>query len=68
MIVELDNLNLDWGDEEDAKALVELLLQKHTIIGAWTWLMWPDDELYSTPLILLQQGKSRDVFRRALQL
>lgn len=59
----IGRLELEWGDEEDASALVDLLLEAHTTVGAMSWLCFWSDSLGGVPLELVAKGRSRDVFR-----
>jgi hypothetical protein len=61
----LERLDLDWGDEDDAKCLLDLLLERYTPTQAMTWLCWRSEELGETPLSALSKGAARDVFRVA---
>jgi hypothetical protein len=63
-------LELDWGDEEDAEQLADLLLQSYGSVEAWSWMMWPCAALPGarSPLAALRDGMSRDVFVAARQL
>lgn len=65
VIDELGKLELDWGDEEDAVELVDLLLHRYTATEAITWLYWHNEQLGGSPLSLLERGKSREVFVEA---
>jgi hypothetical protein len=65
LIQELEHMDLDWGDEEDAKDLVALLLERYTVTLAWTWLAWHNERLGGMPIVLLQEGRGREVFAEA---
>lgn len=69
LIKMIDNMGLDWGDEDDAHDLVALLLERYTPTEAWTWMCWPcvDLDLFS-PITRLRDGRSRDVFAAARAL
>jgi hypothetical protein len=64
----LGHLSLEWGVEEDADVLIDLLLEAYTLEGAWTWLSFHNRHLGGTPLVLLEQGSARAVFREARRL
>lgn len=68
IIDELAQLELDWGDEEDAELLVDLLLRRYRPFEVLTWLLFLCDELGGTPIELLTEGRGREVFREARQL
>lgn len=68
MVEMLDLMGLEWGDEETAVELVDLLLQRFNGTGAWCWMLFRCHALDGTPLDLIQQGKSREVFRYARQM
>lgn len=61
-------LDLDWGDEEDAGELVDLLLSVFTPLLAWTWLCFWCDELCGSPLSALMAGQGRLVFAEACSI
>jgi hypothetical protein len=65
VIKELSRLGLEWGDEEDAETLVDVLLEVYTPGLAMTWLFFWDVDLHGIPLDLLQDGRTREVFRAA---
>jgi hypothetical protein len=61
----LKNMNLDWGDEEDAETLVGLLLERFELLEVYTWLFFYNTEFGASPLTMLEMGKSREVFKAA---
>jgi len=65
LIAELRSLDLDWGDEEDLIILVDDLLKRFTPLGAWTWLAFWDEDLGGIPIVLVRDGRARDVIVRA---
>ena len=65
VVEDLLKLDLDWGDEEDAVRLVDVLLEVLTPAGAYIWLAFWDRELDGIPLAKIAEGRSRDVFRAA---
>lgn len=65
VVVELAMLDLEWGDLEDAEALVDLLLRTCTPGGAMIWLCFWDQDLGGVPLELLERGRGREVFQSA---
>lgn len=64
----LNNLALDWGVDEDASALLDILLESYSLDGAYTWLFFHNRNLGGTPLMLLEIGKHRLVFTEARAL
>lgn len=68
VVEELERLELDWGDQEDAVALVDLLLQAFTPAGAYIWLAFYWEPLDGTPVAMLEQGRAREVFREARRI
>lgn len=64
----LGHLSLEWGDEEDADLLIDLLMESYTLEGAWTWLSFFNLNLNGVPLVLLEQGKAPIVFQEARRL
>lgn len=68
LVEEIRQARLEWGDEEDAIDLADVLLTRYSPFEAFTWLGFYDAELDGTPLALLGEGKSRDVFQRARAL
>lgn len=65
LMKDISRAGLEWGDEEDAAGLVDVLLEGFTPLQAQTWLFLHDSELGGTPLIILEEGRYRDVVRRA---
>lgn len=61
----LERLDLDWGDEDDAKSLVEVILERYSPLDAWTWMAWIHPDLGVSPLEALRSGRSREVFMLA---
>lgn len=64
----LAELELEWGDEDDAGTLVDLLLEVFSPMMAWTWLCFWWAPLGGLPLEVLEQGRGRDVFIEARRL
>lgn len=64
----LNELSLDWDADEDARLLIDLLLESYTLEGAWTWLSFHNRNLGGTPLMLLESGRHKDVFAEARAL
>lgn len=64
----LERQDLDWGDEEDAEALLDLLLGRFSPAEVGSFLMFYNYELRGTPLDLLSQGRSRQVFIHARRM
>ena len=64
----LDDLDLGWGVDEDADVLIDILLESYDLHGAYIWLLFYDDELDGVPIALLENGRTRQVFRRARRL
>lgn len=58
----------DWGVDEDAAILIDILLQTFTLESVATWIFFYNTELHAVPLFLLEQGHYRDVFREARRL
>jgi hypothetical protein len=66
VVAELASMDLDWGDEEDATSLVDLLSERFTVTEAWTWIVWIEVGLGGrSPLAMLRDGRSREVFALA---
>lgn len=61
----LTNLDLDWGVDEDASILIDILLEAFTLKEAATWLFFFDITLGETPLLLMINGGTRAVFVEA---
>lgn len=68
VVEELESLGLDWGDQDDAVALVDVLLAVFTPAGAYIWLAFYWEPLDGTPVVLLEQGRAREVFREARRI
>jgi len=64
----LSRLDLEWGVDEDAEDLADLLLRVYTPAEAMSWMFFHDPDLDGTPVALLQQGRSRDVFQAARRM
>ena len=62
LIRQLQAADLDWGDEEDAVVLVDLMLEVYTEWETYTFLFFHCSWLGATPLFALEQGRARDVF------
>jgi hypothetical protein len=63
--------NLPWGVDEDADMLIDLLREgDYSYKDIATWLFFPDylGDLEGTPLVLLEEGRSRDVFKEARKM
>lgn len=56
---------MDEFDSEDAKDLADLLLEGFSALQAITWLSFFSSELEAVPLLMLQDGRSRELFRHA---
>lgn len=61
LVERLALMSLDWGDEEEAIDLVDVLLRRFSVKDAWCWILFRCPDLDGTPLDLIQQGRSRDV-------
>lgn len=68
LIAILEDFDLDWGDEEDAVELVDMLLKTYKAEGVYTWLFFHNSILHATPLYMLEMGKAREVFVEARRL
>lgn len=64
----LAHLDLDWGDGEDAEHLVDLLSEAFDPVQIVSWISFHNTRLGTTPLFLLEQGRSREVFIEARRL
>lgn len=65
----LHQMDLEWADEEDATALVDLLLRRLSPLDVITWIVWPNRGLDDAPpLSLLKDGRSREVFKAAREM
>lgn len=68
LITMINKLELEWGDEEEAHDLVDLLLQTYTPLEAATWIMFRCEDLLATPIYLIERGKTREVFQYARRM
>lgn len=68
LIGTLEGMGLDWGDEEDAVALVDVLLETYSPDGVYIWLFFHNSTLGGTPLHLLELGRQREVLLEARRL
>lgn len=69
VVARLERLDLDWGDQDDAESLVDLLLERFTPTEAASWMLWSQTELDGrTPLYLISSGRSREVFKMARRM
>lgn len=59
---------LDEFDLEDVVNLVDMLLEALSPVQVMTWLSWRDEELGGMPLVMVREGRTRDVIRRARTL
>jgi hypothetical protein len=59
---------LDAFDIEDVEMLVNVMLQTFSALETQAWLMLYDSELDGTPLVLVEQGRIREVIARARKL
>lgn len=64
----LVDLALDWDAEEDASSLLDILLESYDLEGAYTWLLFYNRILGGTPLVMLEEGRHREVFAEARRL
>ncbi len=58
----------DPWDQEDALLVSELLLRRFGPLDAQTWLSMPDGVLGGTPLVLIGEGRVREVVVRAREI
>lgn len=65
---QLNALKLDWGDEEDAIELVDLLCKAFSPQQVLTLIFFHCSSLGTTPLLAVEQGRVRDVFKFARAL
>lgn len=67
-IREILNDLVEWGDAEDADMLLDVLLERTDLDGAYTWLFFHNQRLGGTPLHMMESGRSREVFVEARRL
>lgn len=48
-------------DAEDASELIDLLLERFTLVEAWSWILFYDYELCDIPLGMIERGRGREV-------
>lgn len=68
LLKEVSRCGLDWGDEDDAAELVDVLLETFTPLEAQTWLFMHDPELDGIPMAELEVGRGRAVRLRARRI
>lgn len=68
LVDDLARAGLDFWTEEDADLLVCVLMERYSALEVQSWLFLYDSELDGTPLVLLEQGRGREVMRRARQI
>lgn len=59
---------LDEFDVEDCERLVDLMLEAFTALEVLSWLIFDDPELGGIPVLLLKDGRLREVMTRARQM
>lgn len=65
LIRQLEVLELDWGDEEDAIALVDILVPAFDPQQVFTLLFFHCPWLDATPVHAIEKGRAREVFQMA---
>lgn len=59
---------LDEFDVEDVECMVDLLLEAFTPLEVLSWLIFADPILEGTPVLLIQDGRLREVMQVARQM
>lgn len=61
----LAKMDLEWGVDEDAEMLIDVLLGRYEILEAYTWVFFYNPDFGTSPLTMLEMGRSREVFQAA---
>lgn len=64
----LANLDLEWGVDEDAASLLDILSEAFTLQQAYSWIFFHNCHLGGVALHMLELGQHRPVFAEARKL
>lgn len=65
LVAQIHQVGLDDFDMDDARDLVDVLLEAFTPAQVMSWLCFHDVGLDGVPLALVERGRHRDVLRYA---
>lgn len=67
-VLEMAHETLDEFDREDVDMIVDILLEGYSPLEIMSWLFFLDSGLEGTPLIMLAEGRTREVTLRARRM